>query len=101
MEFTPAATQHLLRLRDERGFDPHAGARFEANAQRVRLTFATEPASQDRILNGTELPIFVAPEVIDKLEHAVIDIDTSAGRTRLIIRRGRRVEASGPGARTT
>jgi len=90
VEITPRAEQHLLQLRSERGFDQQSGARFEANEQRVRLTFSTAPASRDRVIEGADLPIFVAPEVIDKLEHATIDVDSSDGKTRLMIRRSRR-----------
>lgn len=62
VEITPRAEQHLLQLRSERGFDQQSGARFEANDQRVRLTFSTAPASRDRVIKGADLPIFVAPK---------------------------------------
>lgn len=96
LQITQRAEQHLLQLRVERGFDDKHGARFLTNAGTVGLTFAAEPKADDRVMEGGNLPIFVAPEAVAVLDEATIDAQSDDGKTVLVLRRQRRPGAQSP-----
>lgn len=87
LQITPQAEQHLLRLRDERGFDDKHGVRFLTNAGSVGLTFAATPKPDDRVVEGARLPIYVATEALAALDEATIDANAEGEKTVLVIRR--------------
>jgi Fe-S cluster assembly iron-binding protein IscA len=87
VQLTEKATRHLVRVRSERGFDAGAGARFVSRGAAVTLTFAKAPEPGDRVATRSEIPIYVAPQVAEKLETAVIDVDDRDGRVGLVLRR--------------
>jgi Fe-S cluster assembly iron-binding protein IscA len=89
LELTPRAEKHLLNLRVQRGFDQTDGARFVTNAGRVGLTFTSAPKPKDRVIEGADLPIYVAPEAIEALDEATVDAEPEDGKTVLVIRRAR------------
>jgi Fe-S cluster assembly iron-binding protein IscA len=87
LKLTKAATAHLLRARTERGFDPTAGARFVRGSAGVGLTFVRAPQDGDKVLTGSDFPVYVAEEVAGILDRAVIDETTTEDRgSRLVIR---------------
>lgn len=89
LQITPRAEKHLLNLRVQRGFDRTDGARFVTNAGRVGLTFTSAPKPKDRVVEGADLPIYVAPEAVEALDEATVDAEPEDGRTVLVIRRTR------------
>jgi Fe-S cluster assembly iron-binding protein IscA len=95
IQITPRAEKHLLHLRVERGFTETDGARFVTNAGRVGLTFTPAPKPDDRVLDGAELPIYVAPEAADALDKATVDAEQTDGKTMLVIRPARGTRPSG------
>jgi Fe-S cluster assembly iron-binding protein IscA len=99
LQITPQAEQHLIVLRVERGFGDKDGVRFLTNAGGVGLTFTAAPDPDDRVVEGTNLPIYVAPEAVAALEEATIDAKTEDGKTVLVIRRQRRPGAQDPSNR--
>ena len=86
LQITDRATNHLLRARTERGFDERAGARFVRSSTGVALTFAPAPEQGDRVLDGSALPIYVAEDVTEVLDGALIDVAPDDGESRLVIR---------------
>ena len=96
LQITRLAQQHLLELRVERGFDAKHGARFIANGRTVGLTFAPAPRADDRVVEGADLPIYVASDAIAVLDEATIDAMPEDGKTVLVIRRQRRPGAQDP-----
>ena len=86
IQITPRAEKHLLNLRVERGFNTTDGARFVTNSGRVGLTFASAPKPDDRVLDGAELPIYVAPEAADALDKTTVDAEQTDGKTVLVMR---------------
>lgn len=87
LKLTKAATAHLLRVRAERGFDPSAGARFVRGSAGIGLTFARAPQEGDKVLMGSDFPVYVAEDVAEILDRAVIDETTTEDRgSRLVIR---------------
>ena len=87
LQITPQAEQHLLRMRTERGFDEKHGARFMTNGGTVGLTWASAPKPEDRVVEGTNLPVYVAADAIAALDEATIDAKPEEGKTVLVIRR--------------
>jgi Fe-S cluster assembly iron-binding protein IscA len=87
LKLTKAATAHLLRVRAERGFDPSAGARFVRGSAGVGLTFARAPHKGDKVLTGSDFPVYLAEDVAEILDRAVIDEATTEDRgSRLVVR---------------
>lgn len=95
LQITPQAEKHLIDLRVERGFDDKDGVRFMTSAGGVGLTFTAAPDPNDRVVEGANLPVYIAPEAVAALEEATIDSKTEDGKTVLIIRRQRRRESRG------
>ena len=96
LQITPQAEQHLIDLRVERGFDDKDGVRFLTNASGVGLTFTAAPDPDDRVVEGANLPIYVASDAIAVLDEATIDAMPEDGKTVLVIRRQRRPGAQHP-----
>ena len=95
IDITTRAEDLLLRLRESRGRDRTAGARFVTQAGKVRLTFVPAAKPRDRILEGARLPIFIAPELAEAFHEATIDADETDGKRALVVTRGPR-EGQGP-----
>lgn len=87
LQVTPKATHHLIQVRRERGADPRAGARFVSRGARVGLTFALAPATGDRVVDANEIKVYVASEIADALDQAIIDARDEDGQTALFMRR--------------
>ena len=86
LQITDKAAIHLLYARSERGFDERAGARFVRGSAGVGLTFAPAPEPGDQVLSGSALPIYVAEDVTEALDQAVIDVAAEDGGSRLVLR---------------
>jgi Fe-S cluster assembly iron-binding protein IscA len=86
VQLTQEATKHLVRVRGERGVDAGAGARFVPSGRGVGLTFAPEPKPGDRVVEVKEIPIYLAPEVADKLDKTTIDVSEKDGKVGLVMR---------------
>jgi Fe-S cluster assembly iron-binding protein IscA len=86
LRLTSDATNHLVRVRQERGAGTDAGARLVRGGGGVRLTFTQTPEQGDKIVDASDIKVFVAPEIADALDTSVIDAKTEDGRTYLVIR---------------
>ena len=86
LQVTTAATKHLVRVRKERGIGPDAGARFVSNGTGVGLTFATAPENGDAVVEGSDIQIFVAPQISDRLNRSQIDVSEKNGKLGLVLR---------------
>ncbi|HSL97636.1 MAG TPA: hypothetical protein VK831_03600 [Candidatus Deferrimicrobiaceae bacterium] len=86
VQLTQEATKHLVRVRGERGIDSGAGARFVPSGKGVGLTFAPEPKPGDQVVEGADIPVYLAPEVADKLEEKTIDVSEKDGKVGLVMR---------------
>ena len=81
LQFTPKATQHLVRVRQERGLDERNGARLVANGRTIGLTFAAAPGPEDEIIRQPGIAIFLAPEVATTLDGGVVDARIQEGKS--------------------
>jgi Fe-S cluster assembly iron-binding protein IscA len=88
LTLTPNATRHLIEVRKERGVDEKAGARFISKGGKVGLTFAKAPETGDKVVEGSEIPVYVAAEIAEVLDHSVIDARAEEGKMTLILRKG-------------
>ena len=98
LQITPQAERHLIRLRDERGFDDKHGVRFLTTSGSVGLTFAATPKPDDRVVEGTNLPIYVALDALAALDAATIDAKPEGEKTVLVIRRQQAPQAQSTNA---
>jgi Fe-S cluster assembly iron-binding protein IscA len=87
LQLTKDATRHLIHVRQERGVDEDAGARFVSNGGRVGLTFAQAPSAGDLVVDGEGIRVFVAPDISQALEHSTIDAREVDGKRGLIMRK--------------
>jgi Fe-S cluster assembly iron-binding protein IscA len=95
LRLTSDATDHLVRVRQERGATKDAGARLVRGGGGVRLTFSQSPEQGDKVIDASDIKVFVAPEIADALDSSVIDAKTEDGRTYLVIRATNGKSASG------
>ncbi len=87
LQVTPEAAKHLLRLRQERGFLPTTAPRFaRGGAARVGVTFVDGPEPDDRVVDGTQIPVYVAADIADALDSSVVDARSKEGKTVLVLR---------------
>ena len=57
-----------------------------SNGTGVGLTFAPTPEPGDRVVEGPEIPIFVAPQILDRLSRSQIDVSEKSGKPGLVLR---------------
>lgn len=86
VQLTQAAAEHLVRVRGERGIDKGAGARFVPSGRGVGLTFTAKAKPGDRVVEASEIPVYLAPEVADKLDKTTIDVREKDGKMGLVMR---------------
>ena len=94
LEITPAASDVVQNLREQRGLPDGCGLRVYANtdegenSQRaVRLGFADEPFAGDQVAEQDGERVFVAPEVADLLDGSILDVDGSGDDAKLVLHR--------------
>jgi Fe-S cluster assembly iron-binding protein IscA len=82
LQLTPKAAQHLIQVRGERGV-----VRFVSKDGRVGIAFTLAPMDGDRVVDGQQIKVFVAPEVATALDESIIDARDEDGRTALVMRK--------------
>lgn len=87
LELTSKAALHLIKLRGERGIDDRAAVRFVSKEGRVGVTFSLNPMDGDRVVEGDEIKVFVAPEIAPALDESIIDARDEDGKTALVMRK--------------
>ncbi len=101
LRLTTQATEHLMKVRREKGLETSAIPRFIRRTGRLVLTFARGPEAGDRVVDGGRVPTLVASSASDLLDNALIDVKTSSGRSMLIVRRRKDGAAVAAGGRQT
>ncbi len=89
LRFTPQATDHLMQVRKEKGFDTTAVPRFIRRAGRLVLTFTRGPESGDRVVDSGRVSTLVASSAADLLDDATIDVKQAGDRSMLVVKRRR------------
>ena len=85
LQITPKATEHLVRVRRERGFDNTTAPRFVRNGPRVGLTF-TPPEATDQVVKESGLAVYLEADVATALEGSIIDARPEDGKVVLVVR---------------
>jgi hypothetical protein len=85
LRLTPRATEHLVRVRNERGIDDRHAARFVGKGSRIALTFAQSAEPGDRRIETRGIAVLLAPEVADRLDQSVIDARREDGKDVLMM----------------
>jgi len=52
----------------------------------VGLTLSSAPEPGDRVVEGPEIPIFVAPQIVDRLKRSEIDVSEQDVKPGLVLR---------------
>lgn len=86
VQLTEAATRHLARLRERRGYTGSGGARFVEGGIAVGLTFADGPRPGDAVLDVDAMPVYLAPGIAERLDDHIIDIGRRNGQPTLFLR---------------
>jgi Fe-S cluster assembly iron-binding protein IscA len=86
---TDRATRRLIEDRQRRGLPDTFAPRLSRRDGRIVLDFASKPADDDRVATTGGLRLFVAPDVADSLNDAVVDVQQRDGRDRLVVLRNR------------
>ena len=87
LQLTSNALRYLINIRQERGVDNRAGARFVSKEGRVGLTFALAPVDGDRVVDADVIKVYVASEIAAALDESIIDARDEDGKTALIMRK--------------
>jgi hypothetical protein len=98
LRLTTRATEHLVKVRRERGLDASRIPRFVRRDGRLALTFVPGPEAGDRVVDGGRISTLVAASASDLMDAATIEVKTTGDRTALVVYR-RRAEAGGPARR--
>ena len=86
LHLTREATDHLRRTRRDLGVDRQQPARLLGNGALVGFTFKSEPTRDDRVILADDMQVYVAPELADALDRAVLDARVEDGRSILVLR---------------
>jgi len=89
VQMTEQAVRHLSETRHQRGLSRTAGVRFVSHGSAVGLTFSVEPKPGDSVSMAADLPVYIAPEVAEKLAESTIDVAESDGKMKVLIRSSR------------
>jgi Fe-S cluster assembly iron-binding protein IscA len=94
LQVTSSAASTLAGARAQQGLPDHFGVRISASATATpdtkstyKFGFVEEPESNDQVAEAEGTRVFVAPEVADSLENAVLDIEET-GRLILMPQNG-------------
>lgn len=98
LRLTTQASEHLMKVRREKGLETSAIPRFIRRTGRLVLTFARGPEAGDRVVDGGRVPTLVASSAADLLDNALIDVKTASGKSMLVVRR-RKDEGAAPTTR--
>jgi Fe-S cluster assembly iron-binding protein IscA len=101
LRLTTEAAEHLIRVRRERHLETTAMPRFIRRDGRLKLTFANEPASGDRVIADRRISALVANSASDLLDAATIDVKSADGTTRLTVHRNRNGQTRQSRAKST
>ena len=101
LRLTTEAAEHLIKVRRERKLDTSAMPRFIRREGRLKLTFAKEPSTGDRVIADRRISALVASSASDLLDAATIDVKSKDGTTRLTVHRNRAGQTSRASRSTT
>jgi hypothetical protein len=98
LELTPDATQFVARLLSEPEIPAGAGVRIETaetpeegsngagpEAPTLRMVIVPEASGADQVVEQERARIFIGPEIVDFLDHKVLDIAADGPRMQFVL----------------
>ena len=82
---TARAASRLIEDRKRRGLADTYEPRLSRKGGKIVLGFAVEPAAEDLVAAGRGIRLFVAPDVTDDLNNAVVDLQKRDDGERLML----------------
>ncbi len=91
LQMTDRAADLLRNLRTEAQLPENAGVRVfsevaESGEPALSIGFTTDPMPSDQVGEHGDLRLFVAPEIAEPLEGAVMDVIAENGESQLVFR---------------
>ncbi|MGH2717481.1 MAG: hypothetical protein ACRDJU_02735 [Actinomycetota bacterium] len=90
IEVTKGAVNLLTEVRSAQNIPESYGLRFYNKVENdgsaaVAISFAQAPAQGDKIITEQQLPVYVAPDVVQEMSDAVLDVEGDADSQRFVI----------------
>lgn len=90
LQLTPAAATQVAQARQSQGIPEGFGLRVFGEPQpgggiSLGLAFAEVPAEDDQVSQQEGTPVFVAPEVVEPLASAALDVEETPEGVKLIL----------------
>jgi Fe-S cluster assembly iron-binding protein IscA len=90
LRLTTDATKHLLVASERRDAPGGRIPRFARQSGQIKLGFASTPEPGDKVVETSGMRLFVAKDVADKLDAAIIDVrHEQDGDEVLVLRRSK------------
>jgi Fe-S cluster assembly iron-binding protein IscA len=86
LQLTTDATNHL-RAASARRVDGDRTPRFARQSGQIKLGFASSPEPGDAVVEAAGMQLFVAKDIANTLEAAVVDVQERDGKRVLVLRR--------------
>ena len=90
LQLTHAAATQVAEARQSQGLPETAGLRVSGEPRSegemaLRVAFAAVPAEDDRVIEQEGTLMFLAPEVVEPLASAALDVEETSEGTRLVL----------------
>jgi hypothetical protein len=92
LQLTADATNHLIAAGDRRDSGERT-PRFARQSGQIKLGFASSPEAGDAVVEAAGMQLFIAGDIAETLDAAVVDVQERDGRRVLVLRRQ---EGGGP-----
>jgi hypothetical protein len=86
IQLTSDANEYLRQVREARGIESTAGARFVRSPGGIGLTFATAPSPGDQLVRAEDLQLYIPDDLASALASSIIDVSADDGTPRLVLR---------------
>jgi Fe-S cluster assembly iron-binding protein IscA len=83
---TSHANKYLRQVREAKGIESTAGARFVRSPGGIGVTFATAPAPGDQVVGAKDLTLYIPDDLAAALANSIIDVSSENGNSRLVLR---------------
>ena len=83
---TSYANEYLRHVREAKGIESTAGARFIRSPGGIGVTFAKAPAPGDQVVGDRDLTLYIPDDLAAALANSTIDVSIENGNPQLVLR---------------
>lgn len=83
---TSYANEYLRHVREAKGIESTAGARFIRSPGGIGVTFAKAPAPGDQVVGDRDLTLYIPDDLAAALANSIINVSIENGNPRLVLR---------------